>query len=260
MATIRLPDTITKAVAKLSGIDSLLTAKRWERAAIVYAFTVMPGSGGTPDRAKQRSELTFDEFAKLGIAGLKSKNTVQRYHELWAAHGDPNLQLGDEAELPTIGFPPAPDSNFGSRQSPEKAVARFNDLQPEAQEAVAVAVAKHPELASELLKDPEVVEAVTSAIANDPSATAQVASKVEAKRPKTKSSAGTDRGLVGVTSLAALLDTLDNAVLVLEERLPEFTAALRDNTVPNGDHIAEEWQTKLTIAAEMLELATVETL
>ncbi len=121
-------------------------------------------------------------------------------------------------------------------------------------------IRKHPELAKELLTDPEVVEAVTSAIANDPSATAQVAAKVEAKRPRTKSSAGTDRGLVGVTGLAALLDGLDNAVLFIEERLPEFTAALRDNTVPNGDGIAEEWQTKLTIAAQMLELATVETL
>ncbi len=122
------------------------------------------------------------------------------------------------------------------------------------------AIRKRPELAASLLVDPGVKSAIATAIAADAASTALVASMVEDKRPKTKSSAGTDRGLVGVTGLAVLLDELDNGVLVIEERLPEFTAALREGTVPNGDAIAEEWHDKLTIAAQMLELATIETI
>ena len=120
------------------------------------------------------------------------------------------------------------------------------------------AIKRRPELATDLLKDPEVVEAVTTAIANDPSATAQVASKVEAKRPQPKSSAGTGNGLVGVTGLAQLLDEIDHAVLLIDDKLPEFTAALREGQVPKGDEMAEEWRTKLSLATQMLELATIE--
>ena len=68
----------------------------------MYAYTEMPGRGGAPDRANQRSLLTFDEFSKLrgGIDGLKSKNTVQRYHEIWAEHGNTDITPGAVVELP----------------------------------------------------------------------------------------------------------------------------------------------------------------
>ena len=119
-------------------------------------------------------------------------------------------------------------------------------------------IRKHPELAEALLNDPDVREAITDAVAKDTTATAQVASKTH-KEP-VRSSAGTDKGVVGLTTLAGLLDELDNAVLVIEDRLPEFTAAVREGAVPNGDAISQEWYDKLTVAASMLELATLETL
>lgn len=40
-----IPETIEQATESLTGLERLLTAKQWERAAIVYAFT---RNGGKP--------------------------------------------------------------------------------------------------------------------------------------------------------------------------------------------------------------------
>ena len=80
--TVSIPDSVDDAVPLL---EMFQLAGGWATAAFVYAFTEAPGSGGHPDRAKQRSLLTFAEFADKKIRGLSSKNTVQQYHLAWQA-------------------------------------------------------------------------------------------------------------------------------------------------------------------------------
>jgi hypothetical protein len=77
---INIPGTIDEAVASLTGIGALLTAKEWERAAIVAAFVSLSEGKG---KRNVSSDISPVEFAALGIVGLKSKNTVWAYAQAW---------------------------------------------------------------------------------------------------------------------------------------------------------------------------------
>ena len=135
MSTIHLPETIDQAIIQLTGVESLLTATEWERAAIVFTFTELAEGKGKNLNAS--SSISVVDFAAKGIAGLKSKDTVRRYHELWAEHGDTSIQPGDQAELPTVTFPTSPDSNYGKRVSPAKAHKLVSEWSTPAVEAAA---------------------------------------------------------------------------------------------------------------------------
>jgi hypothetical protein len=151
--TVAIPATIEDAVGALNGIDALLTAKGWERAAIVYAFTY-----DGRDSVEVKNRLSVGEFLKLKIAGLSSSRTVALYRSAWAEHGDPNIKPGDTVTLPTEDFPPRDDTNFGSRVSPEKAAATVGEWSPEAKAAAV----------QELIRDPEVTDTVVEEIVIQP--------------------------------------------------------------------------------------------
>jgi hypothetical protein len=153
--TVAIPATIEEAVGALNGIDALLTAKGWERAAIVYAFTYDTG-GGRPKSDGNPSLLTLTDFANLGIAGLTTRETVALYRNAWLEKGDPNISPGDTVTLPTSKFPPREDTNFGSRVSPAKAKDTVAGWTPEAKAAAV----------EQLITDPEVEEKLTDELAN----------------------------------------------------------------------------------------------
>ena len=133
MSAIRLPKTIDQAIIQLTGVESLLTATEWERAAIVFAFTEV-----SSNQAHVKTDMmSVTDFAALGVAGLTSKNTVQRYNEAWAKHGDITIQLGDQVKLPTIKFPGSSDTNYGKRVSPAKAHKLVSEWSAPAVEAAA---------------------------------------------------------------------------------------------------------------------------
>lgn len=80
--TFRVPASIEDATSKLASLDALVTAKQWQRAAIVYAFVTEAEGPGKPK--SNSGLLSCAEFAQLGpdgkgIAGLRSKNTVRFY-------------------------------------------------------------------------------------------------------------------------------------------------------------------------------------
>jgi hypothetical protein len=153
--TVAIPATIEEAVGALTGIDALLTAKGWERAAIVYAFTANQ-QGSQTDQRKVADRLGVNEFARLGIAGLTTKDTVAYYRSCWLeGGGDPNIGAGDTVTLPTGKFPPNPDSNFGSRISPTKARETMEQWSPEAKAAAI----------ESLIVDPDVEEKLTDELA-----------------------------------------------------------------------------------------------
>jgi hypothetical protein len=144
--TVVIPATIAQAKKSLTGIDSLLTATEWERAAIVYAHTTDESKGGRPSSKpgeKSSSLLTISEFAALGIKGLLTRDTVRLYRNHWiAGGGKADIKPGDTVTLPTGKFPPGRTGTdgFDSGEGMEKTVTRM--VEKHGAEAVAGAVAK----------------------------------------------------------------------------------------------------------------------
>jgi hypothetical protein len=107
---MQLPKTIDAAKDTLGTIEGLVTAREWERAAIVWAFTE-EGTGG-PRTARKVVQLSIREFAGLGIAGLRSQDTVRAYRAAWRramTEADaPDVKPGDRVQPPDLEwrFPP----------------------------------------------------------------------------------------------------------------------------------------------------------
>lgn len=95
-----IPSSIEHAAQRLDSLGELVFAAEWKRAAIVRAF-VTKGEGGRRTGSKV-SQLSVREFAELGIVGLKSRNTVGRYHDAWELTGLPDPKPGQTVELPTL--------------------------------------------------------------------------------------------------------------------------------------------------------------
>ena len=81
----------------IQGVMRLMTARKWEKAAIAYAFTHSENTGGGDRKSAKYhsgktteviiSEMQFpctiSDFSRLGIAGLSSDKTVRVYREAW---------------------------------------------------------------------------------------------------------------------------------------------------------------------------------
>jgi len=154
MTTITIPKTIEAAKAVLDGLGALLTAKQWERAAIVYAFTE-EGTNGRPAKPRNTERFSPVAFAGLGITGLASDNTVRAYRKAWQSameKGAPDITPGDVISVPDL---------------PWKDV--FGEATPVVQERVARAyIAKNPQVVAEAMKAvPAVAEAAVKAVVDD---------------------------------------------------------------------------------------------
>lgn len=113
MTKIKIP-TEAELKDRLAGLDKLLTAKRWERAAIIWAFTVNEGKG-RPEKMPENGHfpVTMTTFAGLKFAGLSKRDTVARYRDAWQDAIDDGkakeVHPGDEVELPDLPWPPQTD-------------------------------------------------------------------------------------------------------------------------------------------------------
>jgi hypothetical protein len=113
---IKIP-TADELKTKLSGLDRLLTAKRWEKAAIVWAFTIT-GEPGRPGKEPviRQFPCSISEFARLGFGGLSQRDTVTRYRKAWQDAIDLgaacSVEPGDEVDLPNLPFPSADDPSL----------------------------------------------------------------------------------------------------------------------------------------------------
>jgi hypothetical protein len=107
MTTFTIPVDPTKADDLATELGELATATEWKRAAIVYARVQVGQHGG--DRTKTRTDLdsgklTTEQYALLGIHGLRSKTTIRAYWRAWdnainEGVAEP-VSLGDEVGLP----------------------------------------------------------------------------------------------------------------------------------------------------------------
>lgn len=110
MTNIVIPATIDAAKESLAGLDGLITAKEWERAAIVYAFTRdgIPGEGGPGRQDGTSTILLPSEFAALGVAGLRSDKTVRRHRKAWQDAIDAgeaeDVFPGNKVTLPNLAW------------------------------------------------------------------------------------------------------------------------------------------------------------
>lgn len=119
-AKITIPRSIKGVTDALEGIGQLVTAKEWERAALVYAVTT-PGTGG-PRELSKSGQLSFREFTELEIHGLRSTSSVAKYHEAWQIAVDEGyakpsglrrtMKLPDSEEHPFPPTKPEPPDAF----------------------------------------------------------------------------------------------------------------------------------------------------
>lgn len=147
MAHIAIPASIEGARKELEGIESLLTAKGWERAAIVYAFTE-PQQGKRTSTNSRGGPMTIQAFSDLGINGLKTIDSVRKYRNEWeqaVKRGETKESApGMKVKLPDRDFPPTRTGTNGV-STPEGARKRVQEMTPDAKKAAA----------DELLKDEE---------------------------------------------------------------------------------------------------------
>lgn len=92
-----LPDLA--AMRQLGEFQSALRGlSKWHWAAMILAHVEVEEHGGS--KTKFGLALTTAEFAELGVAGLQSKDTVRRYHQVAYAHWGRKLHPGETVEIP----------------------------------------------------------------------------------------------------------------------------------------------------------------
>lgn len=127
-SSITIPNTIDDAVSVLNGIGGLLTAKEWERAAIVATFVEERAGQGVTSSKSGGSQLSATAFAGLGIRGLSSPSTVLTYARAWLDRF-PRPKPGRAVKLPTDDWPPTRGSYEpwqtaeGARKTIERVIA-----------------------------------------------------------------------------------------------------------------------------------------
>jgi hypothetical protein len=93
--SITIPASLDDAVDELNGIGELITARKWERAAIVAAYVRLDGSG-----------RNARDFARLGIVGLTTPTSVTKYVQAWLdANAGRYPKPGATRRLPRKEFP-----------------------------------------------------------------------------------------------------------------------------------------------------------
>lgn len=208
MNTIHIPTEIAEAVETLSSIEQLLTAQRWERAAIVAAFVRLSTKG-----AHLNGEMMSPgQFAALGISGLKSATTVQLYVERWLeTHEGVYPEAGAEVLLPEKDWEPTRTGTNGA-SSIDGAVKRLTEMAAalDSTELAAAISEAAPEAAM------VVAHEVMKPKAAKPKAT-PVHDEVDENLMALAASLGTASG--HVTAIKLLLDRLDGEPVPERERV-----------------------------------------
>lgn len=166
--TIHVPSTI-------DGVHALMTVRKWEKAAIVWAYVRGSDTGGRPTPESLNSEtsrkMTPDEFAALGLAGLRSAQTVRRYWKAWNDAIDSGhaaaVEPGETIVEPAIEWEPFTDATNPNRVGGEDMAERYAT---EAErlgttQGSAIRAGSNPKaVAAAILADPKVAEVAEKAL------------------------------------------------------------------------------------------------
>lgn len=145
MKQVHIPASIEEAQERLGGIGRLLTAKGWERAAIVYAFTSNQ-QGSNQHSRKTANALGIREFANLGISGLRDDETVAWVRQAWQDAVDDGAATKAEPGTDVT----MPDRDFPKHPRTRSAVDGFRAQLRQSPEAVRELVRDQPDIAIEL--------------------------------------------------------------------------------------------------------------
>jgi len=116
MTVIHIP---TLEQAEGGALGRLFRSRKWEKAALVWAFTINEGRGGD-QRSNRKTEVRFPmpmaEFAAQGYSGLSSEQTVAHYRKAWQLAIDAgkacSVEPGDRIDEPDMDWPPNPDPSL----------------------------------------------------------------------------------------------------------------------------------------------------
>jgi hypothetical protein len=102
-----IPATLEEAADQLSGLGSLITKAKWERAAIVAAYVRLDEVNGRNARkaANGGSFETPVQFAERGILGLRSATSVRKYVQAWLDEHDGKYPSPGKVTIPIREFP-----------------------------------------------------------------------------------------------------------------------------------------------------------
>ncbi len=176
---ITLPSSIEEAQDQLAGIEGLLTAKNWERAAIVAAFVQLDMTNVDLAARTSNKIKSPSEFASLGIVGLKSKDTVRLYVEAWQFAVEDGaakpVKPGRVTILPDLPWPydsknirgMAPDRRAAIERAAVESGLSANTIAQVVRTPAAVnaALKADPQLAATVVADPAVSRALNQAAA-----------------------------------------------------------------------------------------------
>jgi len=167
MTTIHIPSTLNEAVENLGAIGQIVTAREWERAAILATY-VQPGAGqGARTSASSSGGLvSATVFASHGIHGLRSKDTVLRYVENWLAER-PRPTPGEDVILDGLpDWPPDHTAPARNITGPERREALVAQAEADGTGASKVLdIASNPKaMAAAIKADPDVANAAMNAL------------------------------------------------------------------------------------------------
>lgn len=167
--TIRIPKTPEEVKDTLEGLDALLTAKEWERAAIVFALTYEGNTREGKARKRQAEDcssaiFTVTQFLDLKISGLISAHTVKIYRDAWqaaidAGQASADIFAGQRVTLPEMGWP-ATRTGTDGYSTPEGAQKTIDRIVAKHGAAILAAQAAKPEVAAAVANDPQATKAV----------------------------------------------------------------------------------------------------
>lgn len=169
---ITIPKSVKGLTERLVDLDGLVTSKEWERAAIVAACTeAKQGQRNNLDgNPTKLLPMSITEFAKLGIHGLTTRETIQRYRSAWETTKI-EVAPGQAVTLPTADFP------VSERVAPSIRDERREALVNQAEKdgigsSKVLDVAQNPKaMAAAIKADPKVAAAATQALADSGQAT-----------------------------------------------------------------------------------------
>lgn len=242
MTSVTIPRSIRSAETKLAELGEIAVATEWHRAAIVAAF-VQPASHGGNRRSSSESNLeSASAFAKRGIIGLSSTNSVLLYASAWLEKF-PRPEPGKKVTLPDDEWPPTRTGTDGynSEEGAAKTIQKI--VEKHGAKALATAVKASPKVAEASAQ--ALVEKGDVAALSNATAAASKNRQVERNRQRREEGMGKGRTVQGSKpspfspDVDAFINVqgLATALRALVTTFPDEWAALSDDAKSN-DFIA----------------------
>jgi hypothetical protein len=138
----------------------------------VFAFTKPPVEGRPSKKLPDIGQLSFTDFAALGVVGLTRRDTVTEYRKAWQWAIDNGMAVqvrpGDTIELPSIDWPPG-IIDHGRGPHTAEVIPGIRRMIQDDPETIQKIVADNPALAvrvaKQVLATPSVRVATESAMA-----------------------------------------------------------------------------------------------